>query len=77
MCIPIHHLNRRGKTLYRATNLSLVVGLILWAFVRPSLAAPHGWLDAVCGLLMGFYIGANLLLMRGARRCETAGPQQL
>jgi hypothetical protein len=73
MCIPIYRRDRKSKTLYLIANLSLAAGLILWAFVRPSLDAPHAWLDAVCGLLMGFCIATNLLLMRNTRSC---GPTQ-
>ena len=75
MCIANHHLDRKGRSLYRAASLSLAIGLILWAFVRPCLAAPHAWLDAVCGLLMGFYIVASLFAAQRSRHCAPAQPQ--
>jgi len=73
MRIPIYRRDPKSRVLFVIANLALAVGLILWAFVRPALAASHAWLDAVCGLLMGFYVTVNLMLMRGAGRCE--GPQ--
>ncbi len=66
MCVPIYRRDRRSRIQLIIANLSLVAGLILWVFVRPSFAEPHAWLDAACGLFMGISIAGNLF---AARRC--------
>jgi hypothetical protein len=55
--------------IFVTANLSLAAGLILWTFVRPTLAAPHVWIDGVCGLLLGFSVAANLGVLIRTRRC--------
>ena len=68
MCVPIHQRDPKTRRQFFIANLSLVIGLSLWVFVRPSLGAPHDWLDAICGLFMGISIGGNLMAACCARR---------
>lgn len=71
MCAPYRKRDPRTRRQMAIANLSLAIGLILWVFVRPSLAAPHLWIDAICGMFMGISIGGNLMLVLRARRCRT------
>lgn len=67
MC-GVRELDPRRRRLMVLANLSLVAGLLWWNFARP--AGPYkNWLDAVCGLLLGFSIGVNLLVLRGSGKC--------
>ena len=61
-------------------NVSLFLALGVWTFFARS---EHGgpvpldgwrtdWIDAFCGLLFGFSISVNLLMLRKARRCRQA-----
>jgi hypothetical protein len=69
MCVPIRQRDARTRFLLLIGNLSLAIGIILWTFVRPSIAAGHAWLDGLCGLLIGFSIAVNLGALVRARRC--------
>jgi uncharacterized membrane protein len=73
MCAPIYKRDPRIRFLFVIANLSLVIGLVLWAFVRPALAAPHWWIDGLTGLFMGMSISVNLGSLICARRCPPTG----
>ncbi|MGA2569317.1 MAG: hypothetical protein ABSF23_02245 [Terracidiphilus sp.] len=77
MCAPIHEQDPKTRRMRVIGNLSLAVGLILWVFVRPSMTAPHAWLDAFCGFFMGLSITINLFCLRAARRCRETQPGSL
>lgn len=70
MCLPIHQRDPRTRIAFAIANLSLAAGLILRTFVRPSLAAPHAWVDAVSGFLIGVSIVGNLFALVRSRRCR-------
>lgn len=70
MCIAVEQLNRRSRWLRVAANLALVAGLLLWNFGRPATGLSRGWFDGLVGLLMGFSIAGNLLLVARSRRCN-------
>ena len=71
MCVSSRQLDPRTRSIARIANLCLVAGLILWVFVRPSIAPPRPWIDGVCGLLLGFYITVNLVIFRRAGSCRS------
>lgn len=69
MCIANRKLNPTARRMRFFANLSLIAGLILWSFVHPSGQMAKNWHDGVSGLLLGFSIAVNLLLLRRARCC--------
>ena len=73
MCVANEQSARRSRWLRGAANLALAAGLLLWSFARPAVGLPRDWFDALVGLLMGFSIATNLLLVaRSRRRDRTA-----
>ena len=70
MCIANEQLDRRSRWLRAGANLALAAGLALWNFARPAGGSSRAWLDGVVGLLMGFSIATNLLLVAKGRRCS-------
>lgn len=69
MCIANRQLGPAARRMRFFANLSLIAGLILWSFVHPSWQMAKNWHDGLSGLLLGFSITVNLLLLRRARRC--------
>lgn len=72
MSIANEQMNRRGRWLRAAANVALVAGLLLWNFARPAGSSPEMWFDGLVGLLMGFSIATNLLLVARSRCCNRA-----
>ena len=70
MCLPIRKQDPKTRRRMVVANLALVVGLVLWALVRPSLAAPHAWIDGLAGFFLGISIGANLFVVVRSRACR-------
>ncbi len=68
MCIPCRQRDPRTRRQMFLANISLVVALVMWTFIRPSTGPGHAWLDGLCGLLFGISIGINLLVLRRGRR---------
>jgi hypothetical protein len=69
MCIPNRDLDPKTRRMRVIANVCLLIGLLLWNF-RSNVPVAKTWLDGLCGLLMGFSIGANLLWLRRTRRCR-------
>ncbi len=67
MCIAHDQLDRRSRWLRALASLALVAGLLLWNFGRSAGHPTGAWFDATVGLLMGFSIATNLLLVRRSR----------
>jgi hypothetical protein len=67
MCVPVQQLDPKVRFWMILGNIALVTGLLMWNF-RSEMPINKNWLDAVCGLLMGFSIGVNLLNL-SKRRC--------
>jgi hypothetical protein len=76
MCIASQQLDSKRRRWMVLGNISLVFALIVWAFFARSGHGNHlwltNWINAFCGLLFGFSIGINLLVLRKARRCRQA-----
>jgi hypothetical protein len=72
MCIANEQMDRRGRWLRAAANAALVAGLSLWSFARPAGRSPEMWFDGLAGLLMGFSIATNLLMVARSRCCNRA-----
>lgn len=68
MCVPYREHDPRTRRLLAIGNMCLVAGLLLWNFARPANQIHRNWLDALCGLLMGFSITINLYAARFAHR---------
>lgn len=68
MCIENDRLDRRSRWLRALASLALVIGLLLWNFARPAGRPTAAWFDGLVGLLMGFSIAANLILVAKWRR---------
>lgn len=66
MCVPYRQLDPASRRIFTLGNMCLVIGLLLWTF-HSSIQFQRNWLDAVCGLLLGFSITVNLMLMRRRR----------
>jgi ethanolamine ammonia-lyase large subunit len=49
-------------------NVSLVVGLLLSAFVHPDSQIVRNWLHGICGFLLGISIAINLCALIRCRR---------
>ena len=71
MCIPNRQLDPKTRRMAAFGNLCLVIGLSLWFFVSPVGVWRH-WLHALCGLLFGISIGANLFALRCSQRSNPA-----
>jgi hypothetical protein len=72
MCIPYRELDSKSRRILALGNLSLVVGLLLGNF-RSYIQFQRDWLDAACGLFLGFSITVNLMLLR--RRRHSSWPE--
>jgi hypothetical protein len=72
MCIPNEELDPRCRRVRVAANLALAIGLLLWSIARPATGLTRDWFDGVVGLLMGFSIAANLMLVAKSRRSKRA-----
>ena len=42
-------------------SISLIIGLLLWLFVHPTGQIEQNWLHAVCGFLLGVWMGGRSL----------------
>jgi hypothetical protein len=63
------NLDPKARRLTVLGNATLVVAIGVWNFARPAGGPGHAVLDALCGLLFGISIGANLAALRLKRRC--------
>ena len=70
MCIANDQLDRRSRWLRALAVLALIAGLLLWNFGRSAGKSTGAWFDATAGLLMGFSIATNLLMLRRAQLKE-------
>ena len=70
MCIPNQKLDKKSRRLMALANISLVIGLLLWLFVHPTVQIEKNWLHAVCGFLLGLSVTINLFGLWFARRCR-------
>jgi Zn-dependent protease len=70
MCICNRQLDPKGRRLRVLANLSLVLGLLLWIFVHPSVRLERDWVDGACGFLLGLSITCNLFGLWRARRSQ-------
>jgi hypothetical protein len=68
MCIPSQQRDPRTRAKVVIANLSLSIGLILWAFVHPSSVVGRDAVHFVVGLLFGLSITINLITARRNRR---------
>jgi type II secretory pathway component PulM len=64
----LRQLDPRSRHLTAGANAALVVGLLLWLFVRPEIKTGHAVLDALVGCLLGFSVTVNLRRVYVARR---------
>ncbi len=81
MCVPNRLRDPKTRAMMVLGNLSLVVALLLWSFVRPNVPASHAltahaWLDPLAGLFFGISIGSNLMAIRHGRRFRPAEAQR-
>jgi hypothetical protein len=71
MCVPFQKRSRKARLGMVIGNFSLVAALLLWNFARHDSSPQQAWLHALCGLMFGLSIGANLSAIVLGKRCRT------
>jgi hypothetical protein len=70
MCVPLQKRDPRARRMMIFGNLSLAAAIMIWNFTSHGGNPLHVWLHALCGLLFGISIGANLSGLLLIRRCR-------
>jgi hypothetical protein len=71
MCIWNRENNPKAAAMAKIGNLSLAIGLILWAFVIPFTKFQPNLLHFAAGLFLGISIAVNLGALKMARTRNT------